>query len=160
MTDTSRIKIKFGEIEVEYEGTPEFLKEELPKLIKAVSELHQAAPPSVRHAPGGDGKNPGGLPRGGQLSVTTIAQKLSATTLPDLIIAAALSLTLRGSASFDKKDIRKEMRGAVGYWKAAMATNFDKTLARLAKTGRITHSGGDNYALPPTEHDALVTKLK
>jgi hypothetical protein len=34
---TSKIRIKLGAIEVEYEGSEQFLKEELPQLLTAVS---------------------------------------------------------------------------------------------------------------------------
>jgi hypothetical protein len=39
----SRLKIKIGPVEVEYEGEEKFLKEELPALLKAVSNLHKAS---------------------------------------------------------------------------------------------------------------------
>ena len=38
----SKIKIKLGPIEVEYEGSESFLKQELPALIKTVTELFKA----------------------------------------------------------------------------------------------------------------------
>ena len=36
----SKIRIKLGPIEVEYEGSEAFLKEELPQLLTAVSDLY------------------------------------------------------------------------------------------------------------------------
>jgi hypothetical protein len=36
----SKIRIKLGDIEVEYEGAESFLKDELPALLNAVSKLH------------------------------------------------------------------------------------------------------------------------
>jgi hypothetical protein len=148
---TSRIKLRVGEIEIEYEGDPKVLTIELPKLLKAINEAN----------PGFAGAAPrGSTITGDALSVTTVAQKLGAHKLPDLIIAAAMALTGRGSKAFDKKDLRKEMRDATGFYKGAMANNFDNALNRLAKTGRITHSGGSNYALPPTQIDSLMKRLK
>ena len=38
---TSKIRIKLGPIEVEYEGTESFLKEELPQLLEAVANLYK-----------------------------------------------------------------------------------------------------------------------
>jgi hypothetical protein len=150
---TSRIKIKFGDVEVEYEGADGFLKTALPKLLKEIAGLL-----GVPEA-GGTKRSPGGQKASGPASITTIAQRLNAHKLPDLVLAAALSLTLKGNATATKAGLRKEMRDAVGFWKGAMATNFDKTLARLAKGGRITHSGGDNYALSPAQKEAISSRM-
>lgn len=38
---TSKIRIKMGPIEVEYEGSENFLKEELPELLGTVSNLYK-----------------------------------------------------------------------------------------------------------------------
>lgn len=43
---TSKIRIKLGAIEVEYEGSESFLKEELLALLSAVSDLYQRSNPS------------------------------------------------------------------------------------------------------------------
>jgi hypothetical protein len=40
---TSKIKIKMGAIEIDYEGSEEFLKEELPSLLKTVSDLYKSS---------------------------------------------------------------------------------------------------------------------
>ena len=47
---TSKIRIKLGAIEVEYEGSEQFLKEELPQLLTAVSELY-AKSAALKEAP-------------------------------------------------------------------------------------------------------------
>jgi|HubBroStandDraft_1064217.scaffolds.fasta_scaffold221535_2 hypothetical protein len=148
---TSRIKLKLGDLELEYEGEAKTLTSELPKLLKVLSEI-QAKNPTEHRAPHSRGKL-------GQLSVTTVAQKLNAHKLPDLILAGAFTLTQRGSGTFEKRELRKEIRGATGFYKDAMRTNFEKALTRLAKTGRITHSGGENYALPPSEHESIAGRL-
>jgi hypothetical protein len=41
-----------------------------------------------------------------------------------------------------------------------MANNFDNAINRLAKGGRITHSGGSNFALPPTQVETLMKRVK
>lgn len=38
---TSKIRIKLGPVEVEYEGNEAFLKDELPDLLSAVARLHK-----------------------------------------------------------------------------------------------------------------------
>ena len=39
----SKIKIRLGQIEIDYEGAHDFLKQDLPKLLAAVVELRQKA---------------------------------------------------------------------------------------------------------------------
>lgn len=81
---SSKIRIKIGEIEVEYEGTEEFLKKELPELLKTVSELYRPL-----NAGGGSTFVP---PSNLQLSTANIAAKLDAKTGPDVVIAACAHL--------------------------------------------------------------------
>src|ERR1700691_2041655 len=110
---TSRIKIKVGDVEVEYEGAEGFLKSALPKLLKDIAGLLNQ--PQI----GGENRSPAGQKLGTPMSITTIAQKLNAEKLPDLILAGALSLTLKGSTTLTRAAIRKEMRDAVGFWRGS-----------------------------------------
>ncbi|MBU2464624.1 MAG: hypothetical protein KJ844_11135, partial [Candidatus Edwardsbacteria bacterium] len=90
----SKIKIKLGGIEIEYEGSESFLKKELPDLIKIVTELYKSsktpAPPDGDDDSGEGEKDEGSI----KLSTKSIATKLSCASGPDLIIAAAAHLTL------------------------------------------------------------------
>jgi hypothetical protein len=153
---TSRIKIKFGDIEVEYEGEEKFLTAELPKLISDIAALHRTAPATPTKGHGHVKEEH----KEGVQSATTLAQRLDAKKLPDLILAGALAIALRGQPSFERKELRKEIQGAIGFYKNAMGTNLEKTLTRLAKSGKITHSGGENYALSPDQKSALQGRLK
>jgi hypothetical protein len=53
----SRIKIKVGAIEVEYEGEEKFIKDELPSLIKTVAALHEQTGPMPPPADSDDKKS-------------------------------------------------------------------------------------------------------
>lgn len=39
---SSKLRIKIGDVEIDYEGTEEFLKQELPQLLKTAMELHKS----------------------------------------------------------------------------------------------------------------------
>ena len=153
---SGKIRIKVGEVEVEYEGSEDFIKKELSIILKDVSSLYAAF---GRKAGGGIIPGKEKIVGDAGLSATTIAQRLKVTSGPELIMAAALHLTLSGTENFTKKNIREKMRGATGYYKSSYAKNFDAYLTRLVKTGRISHSGGDSYSVPVTERENLVSAL-
>lgn len=148
----ARVKLKYGDIELEYDGPEDFLKAELTNLIGAVSSLHKVTPPNknAENDVGGDVE--------GERSVSTIAQQLDVKSGSDLIMAAALSLARSGKQNFSKKDLRACMREATVYWKAAYASNFDTYVARLVKKGRLNHTGGTNHSLPADEFKTLNQK--
>lgn len=152
----ARVKLKYGEIELEYDGPEDFLKAELTNLIGAVSSLHKVTPPTKDADNGGGGG--GGGDGGGETSVSTIAQQLDVKSGSDLIMAAALSLARSGKQNFSKKDLRACMRQATVYWKAAYASNFDTYVSRLVKKGRLNHTGGTNHSLPADEFKTLNQK--
>jgi len=149
----ARVKLKYGEIELEYDGPEDFLKTELASLISAVSSLRAVAP----HKKGAGDSGTGDI--GGETSVSTIAQQLDVKSGSDLIMAAALSLARSGKQNFSKKDLRACMRQAAVYWKAAYASNFDTYVTRLVKKGRLNHTGGTNHSLPADELKTLNLKI-
>jgi len=152
---TSKIKIRFGEIEIECEGSEEFIKQELPQLMKEIAALHKSAPPpktnqkTAKTANGDDAAE----------SVTTVAQRLGVATGPDLIMATAFKLAGSGSDSFERKDLRSGVKGATTFYKNSYGTNFDKALKKLVKDGRIHHAGGTTYSLPNGERVKLLAKM-
>lgn len=142
----AKVSIRSGDIAIEYDGPEEFLKEQLSELIKAVNSLK----PSVAKRAGGTSAS-SVAQDGSALSVSTIAQKLGVDNGPDLIVAAAMSLGGAGTDSFTKKQLRARIKEATGFYKASYAANFDKSVARLVKKGRLHHNGGDSYALPASD---------
>lgn len=152
----TKLVLKCGDIEIDYDGPEDFLKEELPKFIQVVATLRGAkiaAPPTQ----GAAAPTPAQL--SGDLSVSTAAQKLSVANGPDLIVAAALSFVSAGSATFTKKQLRDRIRDAKSYYKSSYSNNFDNYINRLVKNGRLNHTSGDNYALPAGELTTLNAKI-
>ena len=112
---SSKLRIRIGEVEIDYEGTEEFLKQELPQLLKTAMELHKAAETTAggvktakkHHMPAGGG--------GEVLSLTTgsIAAKLSAKSGSDLLQAAAAHLALVSKKeTFSRQQLLTEMQSA------------------------------------------------
>ena len=151
---TSKMRIRVGEIEVEYEGSEEFIKAELPALMEHVAKLQRSLP--TLKAGGGTADES----EAGSMSCTTIAQKLNAKKSPLLMMAAALKLTLANSGKeFTKSELREMMKSAIGFYKSSFANNFDATLQRAVTKGEINHSGGENYSLPISKKEALITQV-
>ncbi|HLD70242.1 MAG TPA: hypothetical protein VJA17_05700 [Candidatus Omnitrophota bacterium] len=80
---TNKIKIKMGQFEVECEGSEQFLKQELPELIKNVSQLWNLS--LLQNKSEGEGYSNKDI----SLSTNNIAAKLKCKSGPDLVIAAS-----------------------------------------------------------------------
>src|SRR5512135_225 len=123
MQKMTKLVVKCGDIEVEYDGPEEFLKQELPELIKAIAQLR--ATPAAKSAAAAATNSSSGAAGSGETSVSTIAQQLSVKNGPDLIMAAALSLARAGAESFTKKQLRDRTRDATTFYRSSYTNNFD-----------------------------------
>jgi len=139
----AKVVLKCGDIQIDYDGPEEFLKTELGARLelRAVAKTE----PKHGHTGAGTGSGSGGA---GPASVSMIAQQMGANSGSTLIMAAAISLARGGSESFTKKQLRERMRDAKSHYKGSYMNNFDNYMARLSKTGKLNHLGGENYALP------------
>ena len=163
---TSKLRIRIGEVEIDYEGTEEFLKQELPQLLKTAMELHKAsgAPPSSSSppAPRGSGGGTGGG-SGKHLSLTTasIAASMAAKSGSDLLLAAAAQLTLVGKTeTFSRQQLLTEMQGAKSYYKKSYSQNLSKYIkTALQKDGPLSETGTDAYALTAATRAKLEGQL-
>lgn len=158
---TSRIRIKMGPIEVECEGTEDFLKEEFPKLLEKVSNIYASNSlhiPSETVLPGTDSSisKPGAV----QFSTATIAAKINCSSGPDLIIAASAHLTfVKGMNTFSRKQILDEIRTATAYYKKSYSKNLSSYLHRLVAKGELVESGSGQYALSAPTRSRLEKQL-
>ncbi len=156
----SKIKIRLGQIEIDYEGAHEFLKQDLQKLLAAVVELRQKAgepeesdetPVTPETKAKGKGKFQG--------TVSTFAVRLGAKSTRDLIIAAAAKLTLAdGKDTFSRNELLAAMQTASNHYKKSDSSNLSKTLGVLLN-GRLTENSKDTFALTADELQKLRTSL-
>lgn len=156
----SKIRIKMGAIEVEYEGSEEFLKKEIPVLLAAVADLYTKAGGGEDETSGGDNQET--KPAKGTINLTTksIAQKLNANSGPDLIVAAAAHLTLaKGKDQFKRKELNDAMKGASGYYKSTYTKNLTNYLGTLGSSGKLVEVSTDVYALTASTRNALEAQL-
>jgi hypothetical protein len=151
---TSRISIKLGAIEVEYEGSESFLKEDLQELLRGVAQLYEqskAALESSSDSADEQQGNPAAAARStAKLQATTgsIAAKLNASSGPELILAAAARLTLAlQMETFSRQKLTEEMKTATAYYKPTYVKNLSGYLKNLIKDGKLNEPSQGNFAL-------------
>lgn len=157
---SSKIRIRMGVIEVDFEGTESFLRDELPELLATVSRLHQEGG-VIRSDPL---DSPKSIPdttsvSGNTATTSTIATKLSVNSGPELIVAAAARLTFSGVETFSRKQLIDETRSASAYYKKTYLNNLSKYLDTLIRSGRLSEISGDNFALTQAERKSVQAKL-
>lgn len=160
---TNHLKVRVGEVEIEYEGNDEITKSDLTTLLAEVARINRdqgLATKQKSHPGGKTGQNAPGTQT--QLKGTTksIAAKLHAGNGPDLIRAAAAYLTLVNNAeTFTQKQIGGEIKTAAGYYKTSMSKNLSKNIQRLIKNDVLTEHSTDQYALTPEARHKLEADL-
>lgn len=158
---TTKIKIRIGAIEIEYEGPEAFLKEELPALVTALATLHKTAvkdklEQEEEHEETKDKKKGNVV----QLSTNSIAAKLKVTSGSELVMAAAARLALGlGKATFSRKDITKEMKTATSYHKKTYLNNLTKSINGLVTGQKLLEQSQGIYALHAEERKRLEATL-
>ncbi|EGQ8107541.1 hypothetical protein CGH72_23070 [Vibrio parahaemolyticus] len=162
----SKIKIKMGPIEIEYEGSEAFLKEELPALLSAVSDLYKesgvteavvnAEPDPAVSVASTTEKTTGSL----QATTGTIAARLGVKSGPELALAAAARLTLSlGIESFSRAQLLEEMKSASAYFKQTYNKNLSGTLTRLLKDGKLFETAKNTYSLSASQRSSMEARL-
>lgn len=164
----SKLRIKMGTVEFEYEGDAVFDAETIKDLLThlesvacvAQQENQDAAPPAAPDqsgAPEGAPQTPQGA--SGQ-HITTIVAKLSAKTLSELIIASAAHLQIaQGKQTYTRQELHDDMKGAVGTYKTGMGTNLSKTLVALVKASKLVQATNSTYSLPADQLASLKNRL-
>lgn len=157
----SKVRIRVGQIEVEYEGDERFLKDEMPALLETVLRLHREAGDSIdapaeqQSAHSTKKKETSGVG-----TTANIAGRLGCNSGPDLILAAATRLTLgAGQDALPRKAIHDEMKTAAAYYKKTYANNLSAYLSTLVKSGKLVESAKDTYALKASARKEIEAKL-
>src|ERR1700683_4655372 len=89
----SKIHIRSGDLEIDCEGSEDFLKQEFPKILEAVAGLRRnSAGPEDLSAPVGSPTIKPANPN--SLTVTSVAAKFACKSGPDLLEAAAAKLVV------------------------------------------------------------------
>jgi hypothetical protein len=147
-TMTSKVKIKAGSIEVEFEGSEEYMKEELPALVELLYSLSPNEDLADEEESIELQANADTSKQKLQLTTNTIATKLNAKKGGDLVLAACAHLALvKGADTYTRANILAEMKLATNFYKTTMNKNLSSLLKRLAKEGKLLETTTDTYAL-------------
>ncbi len=154
---SSKIRIKMGMIELEYEGSESFLKKELPDLLSAVSTLYRDSGGAVAHIPPQvdpvapsvtaptTNQNANKIQQG---TTGAIAAKLNCSSGRDLVLSAAAKLTfVDGVETMSRQKLLDTMKEAKSYYRSTYSGNLTATLSRLIKTGALNEPSNEVYAL-------------
>lgn len=161
--EIAKIRLKIGQLEVEYEGKASFLQDELLNLMEKLTGFYTKHKEAIPIEP--SQAQTGGAGSGSSLgefdhSTNTIATHLNATSGPELAIAAAAYLAhVKKKDTFTRQEINNEMKSATTYYNANMSTNLSKALNTLVKSKRLNQVSKGVYALSATEKKALEAKL-
>ncbi len=151
-----------GPIEIEYEGSEEFLKGELLGLLTAISSLYKQSGLVSNSEPSklGAKTTPPGNPTKLQLTTASIAAKLSSKSGSDLVLAACTRLTfVSGQDLCTRNQINDEMKAATGYYKTSYTSNLSNYLQTLVKEQKLNEQAADTYALTPDTKTDLEKRL-
>jgi hypothetical protein len=160
MIMSTKLRVKLGALELEYEGTEEFVSSGLMPLIEALQKIE------VRDTP--EDKDPG-ISRSahtkrtslsGQISTSTIAQKTNVRTGAGLSLAAVAYLVLvQNKPSAERIEILKEMQSATAYYKDTYSGNLTATLKRLVTARKLNDLGANRFTLHAHVQAELVKTL-
>lgn len=151
----TKLRCKIGSIEIEYEGSISFLKDDLTNVIEKMLE---AVTPHAEIEASKGSAAPG--TKTSDDSTNTIAGYLSAKTGGDLVIAACAHMTFsKGQDVCSRQDILTEMKEAATYYKASYSANLSKTLEALVRGKRLNLASRNNYALSPPERQKMEELL-
>ncbi len=162
----TKLKIKIGHIEFEYEGEAPYDTDAVKDLFTHLETLMSSAPPGTFDAPLPPSSSNNVDPKSpvsddlGNLAPNTVAARLNAKSGPDVAIVAAAHLQIcKGKDTFDRDELRKSMQGATSYYKESMNGNLTQILDGLITSQRINSLANNRMSLSATEMASLKARL-
>lgn len=162
---SAKIRIKVGNIEVEYEGNHEFLKEGLSDLLEDIGNLTSAADfeEDSNESSESEATNAVGQTTATKLELSTnsIATHYNSKSASDLVLAAIIQLQLvAGQDSCTKDEIVKSMKSATNFYKVNMrGSNLTNAFKTLVNKKKINELANEKYALTSQIRQAAETEL-
>jgi hypothetical protein len=164
--EKTRLRVKLGAAEIEYEGGAEFLKEEVMPTVGRMLELVQEradlqrSGPAMIHGNALEASLPIANGSKPAHSTNTIASLLNVSSGSDLAIAAAARLILvDGKDTITRAELLKEMQSATTFYKATYSGNLSKALKTLTKDDRLRLVKDNTYSLSQKERQKLEQEL-
>lgn len=155
---SSKIRIKVGHIEVEYDGAEHFNKTEFTELLSTILDTYHKNPVAAI-APQAI-PTPAAMPAGVSMSTSDIATKLGCKSGPELALAAVAHLIIfKGQKACTQKEILAEMKNATAHFSKSYASNLSVILQNLSKRSELNNPASNTYSLPAAKISELRTRL-
>ncbi len=163
--EKTRLCVKLGAAEIEYEGGSQFLKDvimptvsKILGIVESRAELQRSTPMlQIDSSP----KELSSITAAEvSHSTSTIAIMLGAKSASDLAIAAAAHLTFaQKKERLSRQEILDEMKGATSFFKSSYVNNHSNSLKVLIKADRLRQLAPDEYGLSQQERKELEKLL-
>jgi hypothetical protein len=159
-----KIRLRTGDLEVDYEGPQEFLTGELSNILQILTTAHRPLPPSS-----GDREQASNPPDNNsdgssdhkrpplRLTTATIVARMGNNEGSSLVLAAAAHLTLvEGRTPFSRAELHDDMKAATGYYStSAHGSNLSAILRRLIKSRKLIEVATGKYELSAGERTRI-----
>ena len=153
------IKIKVGEVSIEYQGNQDFIESGLHDLLENIIDL---APASTKSGSATMNTIPGQTTQSNlqHMSTNTIASAMGVRAGPELIMAAVAHIQLvKGKDRAVRGEISQEMKGATTYYKSTYGSNLSSYLDSLIRNKRLNLISDNTYALSASERSNMEKLL-
>lgn len=157
--DRVYLSLKIREIEIEYEGPENILVNDISNtvdsLVKCLLDHTSTTNAHQRKDSVEDVQQAVQLNRA-DLSVSTIASRMGASSAVDLVKASAAYLILvNGKEEFSRKELVKAMQSDKSRYKRSTLSNLTATLARLVSQNSFNELSSGSYSLTAIERNRL-----
>lgn len=157
---TGKIRIKVGSTEIDFEGSEEYMRDELPRLLELLNDFSPQI--GIADDEVSEVLTPSDDPKKHKLALTTntIATKLGSHSGSGLVLAACVHLCLvKGADTFKRANILAEMKLASNYYKQTYSNNLSTALQTLVKGEKLLETAQDTYALVAKEKARVEAEL-
>ena len=153
-----KLRLRFGDVEIDYEGTETYLREDLldqiEKTLSVYSNRTGPTPKSVEQTEATVASDCL------DIDTNTVASYLDVKTGPELVLAAAVNLRIiQNKQRFTRDEIRLEMQGASSYYTANHTKNLSAHLTSLIKSHKLLRTSGGEFALSADAESDARAKL-
>ncbi len=160
----TKLKIRMGHIEFEYEGDAAYDNEAVKDLFSHMESMMVSVPPEAFDTapPLGNGDAPAGKETAelSSLGMNTVAARLDAKSGPDLVMCAAAYLQIcQGKSTFARRELLKAMQEATNYYNIGMNKNFSNSLKALISGKRLNSLAENKMSLAGGEIGSMKAKL-
>ena len=158
----TRLRIKMGQIEFEYEGEAGFSSDEIKDLVTHFETLvrDQSAEDAEQTADAASHIVQELPAEGTDTHPNSVASHLGVKSGPELVIAAFAYLQIhKGQKTVSRADILPTMQSATAYYNKNMGSNLTASLKNLVKAKKINQVTEKDYSLTNGERTRVEAAI-